>query len=548
MSNIRYDCDLSQYKKVINIDLDRFDQYIQVFKKEIEHSDRYIDIIKKNKVLYNDYLSLCDVVIQCDKDYCMTRQNAFQTGGGPKYRTVIAQDGLPIQVGGDSGLISIFGVTVVTGLIGILFYWLFSKKEKKCHIMYPLYNRTQIPNVAEIIGNIVPVAWIKKARKEGKSSSEFIADTLNTIEVLSSKFEIFDETAGSLGVRVTKSVTKVGLSAVGALVTVGTVGSNLVNIPFMIARAVAMIGKIMSKLIKIFKKVEPILKKGISLLQKVNGALGDADRILAKVESAADVKKFVLVKMQVQFLYDIFNVNFKGGPFHCRCWLDYIMKIYISSNKDREFIMSLICMINDLYSAVNQSVIGFIGSAIDSLVPNTMGMGGTLSQLTEGYTYVLYQKILQQMNETYNDKIPEEMQILIENPKKMKVYFFSGLKKGTLGASELLIPESIKDYMGAGIDLLASGINRGMSTMFMFLNIFVIFGEINAGLYNMDSADTLNKEKLLLECEKYNEQNTEIINRGKSAFKKGKKSLKKGKAMVSKGISSVRKNKRFGRK
>ena len=529
MNIISDNADLTRYDLIINIDLDVFDQYMYIFRKEVGRADRYIAAIKKHKNIYNDYLRLCNVVIEGDQKKCEMNRSLYQKGGGGEYRTIIGRDGLPIQVGGGVSLLSIFGITAITGLIGVLIYMYYRKKKKpkQCLIMYPLYDRTQIPNIAEIVSNIVPKAWFEKAQKEGKSSSQFISETLAQLAEVMQTLKKFDMTAGTEIEKIGKNVTKIALSFGATVASGGTVGSNIVNFPFMIERAATMATALIEKIVNIFNKVEPILKKGMDVLEKVNGKLQDADDILTRSLSATDAKNFVAAEMQIQFLYDIFYVDFKRGPFHCRCWLDYIMKIYIGSNKDQELLMRLICMINDLYSSVNKAVIGFIGSAIDALVPNTMGLGGTLTPLMEKNSYKMYRQILKKLTGIYYSKFPAKMRLLVENPEMMREYFITTLEKNTFGLSgKLITPETERLFVGPGIDMVAQSVHKGMSTMFMFLNIFVIFGEINKGVYNKDMANTLSKERLLLECEKFDTENAKLIAKGKSTLKQIKTTTK----------------------
>ena len=388
--------------------------------------------------------------------------------------------------------------------------WAFMNKEEDCNPSYPLYPRENIPNVSEILEKILPSDWIKNGLNEGKNLSNVIDESDQKLKKLAGIFSIFDETSGSTTKRVLTSTSKIALSFGAAVLTTGAGGDKIINMPFFITKAINMILKTFTKLKNVTSKITKLLKTLTSTLKKIQ-------KILNKTISSAEnlnnhkevINNLASNKHQITFIYDLFNVSFSGGPRHCKCWVDFIMNHYISSNERLKDIYTLLCVMNDIYIDINNEIIAFIGSALDMIIPMSMGLAGTIAPLLKRFSYVIYRGIREKLTSDYRDNIPVEIRELIQNPSTMKTYLFNKFNTYTSGSSDLLIPDNVKQFMESGIDLVANGIYKGMGMMFMFLNVFIIFSELNAGINKSLINKNINVEKLLKDCVSCN--NFEII-------------------------------------
>lgn len=507
-----------EHKKqnILYINVDEIDLYYQLYKDKIDKNhDFYLSYVRERPQLYEDYVKLCDTIHDIDRrrqrdiregDVSLLRRNKFIGPDGEMVTTSsvtpLTQDGQIGQSGGDVLTASIVvGSYVLTGVVAYML-WYFLNKEEGCKPSYPLYPRKKIPDVATILEKILPGDWIKDGIKQGKDIVDVINDSGQFLETLSDAFSIFDETSGSTVKRVLTSTTKIVLSVGAAVLTEGAGGDKIVNIPFFITKAINMTTKTFNKLRKVTAKITKLLKQLTAALKKVQAALEEVVTAVDTLNKNKDaiVNNLRNNKHQITFIYDLFNVNFSGGPVHCKCWVDFIMNYYISSNDRLKEIYMLLCVMNDIYLDINDEIVGFLGSALDMIIPESMGLAGTIAPLLKQFSYVIYQGVRDKLTDEYFGNVPLEIRNLIQNPSTMKKYLFDKFSTYTLGASDLLIPSSVKEYMESGIDVLANGIHKGMSMLFMFLNVFIIFSELNAGVNTSLINQNIDVEKLLKDC------------------------------------------------
>lgn len=470
----------------LHIRIDEFDLYYDLLYDDITtNNEKHISYIRSNKLLSNDYDRLCSEIryfsntcykrakkkglfIRCilqDQNQ-NTNDNIIKFGGGPITAGIV---------------VSSF---VVSSVVAALL-WYFLHPSEKCNEIYPLYPIDKIPDVGEIIETILPGNWIDDGLKSGKDLSEVINETGRYLDTLTEVFSIFDENIGDISTKIIKSVTKIGLSVGAAVLTVGMGGDKLVNIPYFISKAINMTTKTFNKLFEITTKISSSLQKFAYEAKNMQNKISNTfDKSLYEIENKTDEirNKIKGSRNELAFIYDLFNVDFKHGPFHTVCWVDYIMDYYITNNKDNKdnanIDEKLLCLINDIYIEINESVIGFIGSAMDMIIPGSIGLAGTLTPLLKDYSHVLYSGVRDQFTDGYQ-QIPIEFRLLIQNPHKMSKYIFDKFNTYSLGLTDLIIPENVSAYMKSGIDILAEGLHKGLSITYMFLNVFIVFSKLN---------------------------------------------------------------------
>lgn len=476
----------------IHINVDELDLYYQLYKDDIEKNyTKYINFIQSDSDVYADYIKLCDATYELNEQFQCNRKYFIKPSG-----EIIEQNG-----GGalTAGLVT--GSFVITGVIATMLWYLLNPPEK-CKPEYSLYPQNEIPNVGEIIEKILPSNWIKQGIDSGKDITTVLNEISANLDKLTKTFAVFDESAGSLEVRIAKSTTKIGLSVGAAILTVGAGGDKIINVPFFITKGLTMTTKTFNKLFEVTTKMTQTIQKATKLVTKIQTNIDKAVESLDVLDKTKDsvIDSLKSNKTQLAFIYDMFNVNFRNGPFHTICWVDFIMKHYITDLDKVKDIYMLLCVMNDIYLSINDSVISFVGSTLDMIIPESMGLGGTLAPLLKSYSYVLYREVRNEITDRYND-MPIKYRMLIQNPETLSKYLFDKFSTYTLGLSNVVIPESVQKSMSKGIDVLAYGLHNGLSMTYMFLNVFIVFSELNAGINKSLINNNINVEILLRECQ-----------------------------------------------
>lgn len=486
----------------IYIDIEKLDIYYQIFKKNINKDlHLYFEIISipKNK---NDYKNIYKNILFLSKRY-----------NNINHSNCYISNGKIIQIGGYGMFLSGLSITAFSGLILFFLYLLHKKQKFECKKKYPMYDQDKLPNIGEILEKIVPSNWINNRIKEGKSIEKVINEIIIYLEKMNSIFVFLDESEGSNLTKGIKTTIKISLSIGSAIASLGQGGDNVISIPILITKSIKILSKIFSKIQKIIMKIYNILKKLIDKLNKINNTIKNIINVVDVIHSEKDslIKNIKNKSNHMRFIFDLLNINFKGGPFHCRCWMEYLMNIYINDNSDLEEMMELICIINDIYKELNKDIIHFIGVTIDVIVPDTLGLAGSLAPLLENYSYIIYKNVRDQITYNYYKNIPKNIQIILQEPEKLKEYIFYFMKKQTFGVSEKIITSEMKKNIDYGLDILSYSINKCLSLMFLFLNIFIIFSEINSGIEKKFINKSLTSEKMINDCQKFIENKEKFM-------------------------------------
>ncbi len=385
----------------------------------------------------------------------------------------------------------------------------FSTGAGSCKKNYPLYDRSKVPSPGEIIAHFVPHEWLIKAKKAGHTDSEFISNCLDKLDKINNVLSVFDPTQGSKYARATKSILTIAVSAAAAVGTEGTVGSNIANIPKYMAKGISMISKMIDKLVTIINDINTVL-------QTAETVLDIADHLEDDALSPNKSRKINDTQQQLNFLYDMFNVDFRGGPFHCRCWVKYLVKLYMGSETERNKVKALFCMINDIYVSLNAEILGFIGSTLDVLIPDAMGLFGIASQFVGKYSYEIYKTTLKGLVLAYSN-VPNHYKNLIQHPTKFKKFVFHELKKYTFGLSKIVMTKKVKYYVTMALDVVSHALYKGISLTFVFLNLFVIFSELQAGIYKLDPKKMFNAKQIDIYCSNVNDNDDDNANNDDNA-------------------------------
>ena len=480
-------------KKLLYINIDDLPLYYEMFRDEIDNNSHfYLNYVNKNRDLYNDYKKLCDTV----QNVCIECQrNVNEQNGG-------SMSGLLI-----SGVVGLSSYTFTILMAFLLWYTL--SEDTSCKDTYPMYPQDKIPDVQKILESILPSSWISDKIKQGKNINDAVNDTSVYLDELVKIFSVIDETSGSQIKKVGTKIIHVGLSAVAAVVTSGMGGDKIVNIPFFITKAINMIAKTYDKLRKVIGKIVKVINEIIKVLNevhsKINIGLEYAEQFNNNLN---DLKRS---SKQMTFIYDLYYIKLskEHGSNQIKCWVEYILKYYMTNTERTKEIYTLFCIMNDIYLTINDEVINFVASTLDMIVPESMGLFSTLLvDLLKKYDYIVYKQAYNQLIRNFN-KIPKQYKLLILEPELMKKFAWKKINNAVnplpiqiINTEKIIsyLPygDPIKKNINTGIDMLAYGLNKGVSMTFMFLNLFIIFAELNHGVNKTLSG--INYKALLDEC------------------------------------------------
>lgn len=466
--------------KNIYIDLDTLDVLYNTFEADLKKNGGfYKDFIKSNKSIHNSYnkiyKGIWNVIRQKN-----ARNTALQHGG---FETAFLL----------SGLSSSFSIASLLALLIYLFF-----KKDQCKKVYPVYDRNQIPSIGEIVSHYLPMSWIESMESNEIRAIDFFDTSMARLKNLENVFSIFDESSGSPLKDITTTVVKVGASIGADIVSGATVGSNIVNFPFMINKCIKFVTTLCSKVSSIIDTLKPILMEGLDVLTQVNASLDMADDLISKAHSPETAKMFKQAHTQVRFLCDISMINFRDGPEQCKCWVNYVFNLYFKEIDDQDG-SALFCLANDIYTTINGLMIDFIGSALDSVIPNTMGLIGTFSRLLEGYSYEIYKSILKELTREYY-KIPSTYRDLIQHPENFSTFIFNLSDKYAFDAPSTIMTDEFKEHIKTGLDIVAYATHKCISITWVLLNVFIIFAELNAGKSKLDPKKHFDKDGIDKMC------------------------------------------------
>jgi hypothetical protein len=363
---------------------------------------------------------------------------------------------------------------------------------------FPIYDRSKgVPSVDKILEKILPTGMIASTQDKAQDVQSYIETTSAALKHIEMVLSVFDNTSGNVAVKIVKSFGLFIGGVVAAIGTGGAGGDNAVAAGPAVAKAVSLITKLFTKVSKILlklsklKRLIPLAQKGLDIaipvLDKTGKMVEKGSKLLTDPEFQRE--KIEEINTQLFFLMDLFSVDFRGGPEYLRCWIEYIMAGYLQTTENISGIKSILCLINEIYTTINDTLISFIGSAIDVAIPDTMNLGGILAPLFSSMASKIYDKGVYQA-ESYWDRIPPEARDRIEDPEYLEEtfnYYVSmfiditekqSQEQGIEGEKRSKLVSALTT-MRSGIGMAAYAANKGFSLLFLFINLFSIFANLN---------------------------------------------------------------------
>ncbi|AYV75632.1 MAG: hypothetical protein Terrestrivirus2_140 [Terrestrivirus sp.] len=391
-------------------------------KDEIERNyTNYINFIKNNDDPKRLFMTLCRNARRVEKNII---KNSFDQSND-------------IQYGGNTGWIvsGILSSFVVTATIAYLVYLWYS--QKVCRPSYPL--ATEAPTMKDVLSKLVPADWISDSKD--MNSTEYVSVFTKTLKYLLFGLKFLDRT--SLGQKIGVGIGRIATSAGLVVATFGAGGDEIVNTLFDF---------------KDILDILEILVDGLEEMSKDPGAM--------------------------LFMANIFNIDFRDGPFGVDCWLNYFLKQ--SENVATSSVYRTICK---LFRSLLDKVINFAADTISTMMPDTLGISSiilseTLHNAEGGAVKIIMDKI-----DEHYEQIPYDKQQLIEHPKMMKEYIDEKIQ---VLIDILEIPKSIFTSiipipMPFPNDLLISGLKIVQNNTALFaLGINRFFAFIYSMLHMME--------------------------------------------------------------
>ncbi len=412
-------------------------------KKIIKKREKIYNVINKNDniELYKNLVIKIENIIRSD-DKLNKKHNEINT--------IIQRGGqipiLPLILSGISSSI------IVTSIVGYVLYRYFT--APKCRESYPLYPSSKVPQIKDIIIQLIPQNVITTfvPNFEKINLEEVIKSLRNSLEIFSLVLSFIapDSLIG-------KAISSIVEIVAGVAVTAATV----------VTAGAATVINYLLKILNILKSVFALLIKFIDAIVKSSVLLDDDD--------------------SKRVIYDLFSIDFRDGPFGVKCWVDYIMNKY---GKDTEFVKHICQILIKMLDVVYDKLIEFISRMLTISIPD----GGVSGVLISGFISLLkcktFDMALLKLTQAY-DKISYDKQILFERPQLMKKMLDDSLEKGhkfftaindatiskignlfkfknVIDTKDFNIYDFLKDNTG----LLAFAINKILALVFMMLNIF----------------------------------------------------------------------------
>jgi hypothetical protein len=533
---------------VLTINLDSLPSLHQMFGSMIERDKtKYMKYLNADPLKKEDFRQIVNLVLEVDHKQKFEQEggsacDSSQICGGlgidgvndmvafilcHHYAMRVVDD--PEQTGG-FGALSLIGMNPFDSLIpgfGSSYKRYICKQSDADAIRNIMSQTPEMPNPASILKNLVPESYIENAEKAGLSGTEFIEKTSEMLDNISLALRVFDTTEGNIWERGGKAVGQVALSSVLAVVTLGAGGDNILALPTAMAKGMNMMVKLFNKLGKILIKIQkmiPAIQKGLSISTAALESVGDATKKgTALITELKDGKSERIedIRHQMRFFYNLFTVDFRAGPGGVRCWVEYIFQAYMGSGISEEDLMiayesgdpdalqklemrniekikSVLCLMNEIYSEINKILLSFIGSALDSAIPDSLGLFGILFEpIFSNFSNKVYSEVRNNAEQKWDGvfeiikKKDEHLGVLLkngfENPSEMVFvgdYLFAKLSQKSFGLSDQLLsllPDGAYDKVDYVSETIGHLINKGVTYMFLFINIFAVLSEIDTG-------------------------------------------------------------------
>ena len=383
--------------------------------------DKYVGYILKDKSENRTSKKLFRKIHENIKRLENDIRDDYTYGNGEKYTDIIKMVELHnmnrtsiykfSQSGGISTLAIIFGITsglLMTGSIAYAVYRYMTRPI--CKLEYPLLTKT--PTIKDILMKIIPNSMIENS--ESLNPTAYTKKLKDLIDKLAEPLQFLNR--DSSGQDVLVNAGRVAASAGLSIATGGAGGDVILSILFD------------------FK----------NMLDLVDVIIGELNNIIDDEDA-------------LSFVYNIFNIDFKGGSFHVQCWVNYMLKAIGGHSKVYETICKLFNRILDKFG-------NFIADMIATMMPNIgVVVGIAISKMIQNSKKYAISVIISELNSKYND-LDYTKQMLIQNPSLMEKFIKykldSFMKILTAPASMInyFMPSSLQlptEELKAAIEILA---------------------------------------------------------------------------------------------
>lgn len=579
----------SEESPTLNIRIGSLSSQYEIFGGEIEKNrSKYLKFLMNDPTRREDYRKVINLILEVE------HKNRVQEGGNPyknnraggglgidktkdmiafilchHYETLNPTDPQKAMRGGFNPLslaamnpISMMGMNPLDKLIPG-FNSSYTPKvctfEDSEEIRYLMSQTPPAPQPADILKKLLPMSYVEKAEQTGQTGSEFIEQASMVLDALSKALSTLDTSEGDFMVRAAKSAGQIAISTGLAVASMGTGGDNIAALPTAVAKGVSMITKLFVKLDKILNKLKnmaPAIQKGLAIskvtLDKTGSAIKSGTELLTEVRTG-EGERLEEIRVQMEFFYNLFTVDFRAGPGGVRCWVEEIFGVFLNSavdpmeideyermgdinmanqlhEKNIRRIKSLMCLVNDIFMTINKTLLSFIGSALDTAIPDSLGLIGILFEpIFSGLSTQMYTSMRDEAEKRWNgifeiiERRDPTMAHLLYNgfndPQQMVLvgdYLFDKANNYSFGLTDKIlkrIPEEALNKMDNMQEMVGHVINKGVTYMFVFINMFAILAEINSGKSKFSPypiGDILNEQ-----CPKYLEAVTKLAKKGK---------------------------------
>ncbi|ARF08822.1 hypothetical protein Catovirus_1_872 [Catovirus CTV1] len=402
-----------------------FDIYNSKNQKLLKKYDYYLKSIQRDPKVYESYKKIVNKTIKYVNNDSKYNPNIQYGGQFPVF--------IPFIMSGVSS-------SLVVGLvITYIFFRLFA--APKCRPVYPISIGKPVPEYKQIILNIIPGTIVDKYFPTIKNvnEKELITTVRDYLDTFSTVLAIIapDSAIGQAATKVVEFTAGVAVTALEGITAGATVVVNY--------------------LVKAFN----LLKDAVALLIKIVDAVISLGEILQNDDSK-------------RIMNDLFNIDFKDGPFGVKCWVEYILDKY---GNDNVFLKSSCAVFNKLLSTIYDKLISFISKTISFAIPDG-GIGGVLFS---GFVSVLkcktYDFALLRLNKAY-DKMSYNKQLLFEKPDLMKKTLDDYLSKGKFFVDKFddLVVKKISDislynFLSTNTESLSLILNKVLALVFSIMYV-----------------------------------------------------------------------------
>lgn len=316
---------------------------------------------------------------------------------------------------------------IITSCIAFILFRLLTAPS--CRESYPIFPADKVPEIKDIILRLIPKYIIPDA------------DSLDVNGVLSSIKEFNDTIKIPLSLLLPESGVGEALETASQIVAGISISALTV--------ATAGIASILNYLLKAFN----LLKDIAGLLFKLFDAFGSVVDLLDDPESR-------------RIVYDIFNIDFRDGPFGVKCWVDFIMSKYGSNT----LLMQKVCMIfNKIMDIIYKRLVKFLSKALSFAIPDGGVSGVLFDTILSFMKSKTFSYALSKMEQAY-EKMSYDTQLLFEDPILMKATLESILETGKDFVNK--VDPNIYNIIYDNTAFFAFSINKIFAIVFAMLQIF----------------------------------------------------------------------------